>query len=445
MDEASRFQRAALMYQGGVLAEGTPDEIATLATGTMIVVECEPQTEALRRLQEPFPQIEAVGSRLRVWVDQESGQAASDAVRDELDGLTINSLELIEPELEDIFVARLRQEGHSLDELPKLTGAISQGNPVAIEANKLSKVFGDFRAVDEISFSVPRGEIFGLLGANGAGKTTAIKMLTGILQPTAGEGQVAGADMHRAGRLIKQRVGYMSQAFSLYLDLSVTENIRLFAGIYGLDPAARRERIPWILNLAGLNGHEDERTGSLPMGLRQRLALGCALVHQPQILFLDEPTSGVDPLGRRRFWDILFQLAREQKVTILVTTHYMSEAEHCDHLALMYAGRIVADDTPDNMKKAVAAEAGELLEICTDKPLQAMAILQDASYPGVALFGKRIHLLARDQSATNARIRALLSSAKISVQSIQSKALSMEDVFVHHVMALERAEQQRAA
>lgn len=445
MDEASRFQRAALIFQGRVLAEGEPDEIADLAEGTMVVVDCEQQAEALHRLRERFPQIEAVGRRLRVWVDRMSGPGAAEPIKTALAGLTITSLQTSEPELEDIFVARLRHEGQSLGELPKLAGGVVRGDAVAIEAHALTKAFGSFRAVDEISFSVPRGEIFGLLGANGAGKTTAIKMLTGILKPSAGDGTVAGADMHRAGRLIKQRVGYMSQAFSLYLDLSVTENIRLFAGIYGLDPDTRRERIAWILDLAGLEKHGNERAGSLPMGLRQRLALGCALVHSPQILFLDEPTSGVDPLGRRRFWDILFHLSREQKVTILVTTHYMSEAEHCDHLALMYAGRIVADDTPDNMKRAVSAEAGELLEIHTDRPLEALAFLDEARFPGVALFGKRIHLLAPDLAVAEARIRGLLSAANIAVHDVRSRPLSMEDVFVYRVLELERARGRNAA
>ncbi len=279
-----------------------------------------------------------------------------------------SQLECDTPGLEDVFVAKLRQEGDVVTDLPVFEPTTDTSEGVAIEARELSKCFNDFTAVDKISFTVPKGEIFGLLGANGAGKTTAIKMLTGIQLPTSGEGQVAGANMSTAAQLIKQRIGYMSQAFSLYLDLSVSENINLFAGVYGLDPKTRRERGAWIIELAGLQGHEKELAGSLPMGLRQRLALGCALVHKPQILFLDEPTSGVDPLGRRRFWEILFNLARVQKVTILVTTHYMSEAEHCDHLALMYAGRVVADDTPDNMKRAVTAEAGGLLEVSVDNP-----------------------------------------------------------------------------
>jgi ABC-2 type transport system ATP-binding protein len=231
-----------------------------------------------------------------------------------------------------------------------------------------------------LNFAVPPGQIFGLLGANGAGKSTVIKMLTGILKPSAGQGRVAGANMRGAGIAIKQRIGYMSQAFSLYTDLTVEENIRLYAGIYGLGRVETPARVQWVVGMAGLQGLQAQRTASLPMGQRQRLALGCALVHCPQVLFLDEPTSGVDPVGRRAFWDVLFHLSRQYRVAMLVTTHYMSEAEHCDHLALMYAGRVVADATPLAMKQAVADEAGHLLEVtCTDaaRALTASGLITD--------------------------------------------------------------------
>lgn len=445
MDEATRFQRAALMYQGKVLAEGEPDVIGNLAQGTMITIDVDSQAEALQTLSKQFEQLEAVGSRLRIWVDEADATLAEQQLRDALSGFTIDHLECDTPGLEDVFVAKLRQEGNVVAELPAFEAGSNDKTGVAIEAHELSKRFDDFTAVDKISFTVPKGEIFGLLGANGAGKTTAIKMLTGIQLPSSGEGQVAGANMSTAAQLIKQRIGYMSQAFSLYLDLSVSENINLFAGVYGLDPKMRRERSAWIIELAGLQGYEKELAGSLPMGLRQRLALGCALVHKPQILFLDEPTSGVDPLGRRRFWEILFNLARVQNVTILVTTHYMSEAEHCDHLALMYAGRVVADDTPDNMKKAVTAEAGGLLEVSVDNPIVAVGVLEESEYKGAALFGRKIHLWAADDEANRSRITSLLADADITVLGIQARSLSMEDVFVYRVLQQEQAREKDAA
>jgi len=286
-----------------------------------------------------------------------------------------------------------------------------------------------------------QGEIFGLLGANGAGKTTVIKMLNGIVPPTAGEGRVAGVDMRTAGGAIKERIGYMSQAFSLYLDLTVIENIRLFAGIYGLARREAQQRMEWIVEMAGLTGYEDDRTGRLPMGVRQRLALGCALVHSPRVLFLDEPTSGVDPIGRRRFWELLSRLAREEGVAILITTHYLSEAEHCDRLALMYAGRIVAEGTPAHLKRQVERDIGQLVEMVVDKPGIALAHVVAAGFAGAALFGTKIHVLSRDPSRDEGRLRDVLIRSGIAVRSVRTRTLSLEDVFVSRVMALEQAAQ----
>ncbi|MFZ5542266.1 MAG: ATP-binding cassette domain-containing protein [Pseudomonadota bacterium] len=268
------------------------------------------------------------------------------------------------PTLEDFFVARVSELTHQpIVPAPRADAlapgaAVRPGGPAAIEARSLTRDFGGFRAADGVSFRVARGEIFGLLGANGAGKTTVIKMLTGILPPTSGVGQVAGADMRHASRQIRQRIGYMSQAFSLYADLSVRENLMLYAGLYGLRGRAARERAAAVTGLGGLGGHLDEPVGGLPVGLRQRLALGCALLHRPQVLFLDEPTSGVDPLGRRRFWSILWQLAREEQVAVLLSTHHLTEAELCDHLVLLYDGRVVADATPAQMKQRLQRQLG---------------------------------------------------------------------------------------
>jgi drug efflux transport system ATP-binding protein len=296
-----------------------------------------------------------------------------------------------------------------------------------------------------VSFRIPQGQIFGLLGANGAGKTTVIKMLTGLLPPTGGQGYVAGRDTRTAGQAIKRRIGYMSQAFSLYQDLTALENIRLYAGIYGLTAEQTQQRIEWILEMGGLRGHENHTSGSLPMGLRQRLALGCALIHRPHVLFLDEPTSGVDPVGRRRFWDILFHLSREEGVAILVTTHSMSEAEHCDHLALMYAGRIVADAPPEEMKRQVEREAGRMLEVTTDQPTRALDLLTERGFPAASLFGPHVHLVSHQPETDRERISRMLIDAGIQVDAIAPRPLSMEDVFVYRVTELERRDQGVAA
>lgn len=447
LDEADRFHRVSLFHEGRVMGEGTPAELIARVPGTLALFRAEPQAEALPRLKAQFPQTEAMGAWLRVFAEGLDATQARTTVDACLatsapasTAIQVTDWFAREPELEDVFVAMLRQRGARLDtSLPADAPAAAPTSTLAIEATGLTRVFGDFRAADAVSFAVPQGEIFGLLGANGAGKTTVIKMLTGILKPSSGAGRVAGADMRSAGLAIKERIGYMSQAFSLYHDLSVVENIRLYAGIYGLDDRRARQRGDWVIGMAGLAGFEDDAAGRLPMGLRQRLALGCALVHEPRVLFLDEPTSGVDPIGRRMFWDILFHLSRREGVAILVTTHYMSEAEHCDHLALMFAGRVVADASPEAMKQELIASAGQLLELRVDRPVPAQHALRDAGFANVALHGRAVHLLSRDADTDRERLPALLDKAGIAVQSVGLRPLSMEDVFVQRITALEDA------
>lgn len=445
MDEAARFHRLSLMYNGQILAAGEPDAICRQAKGCLVQLTVEPQINALDFLKVRYPQIEAIGSRLRVFVDNTSSAEAAKVVSELLPGLAIKSIRAFDTELEDAFIALLRQgllanQAIQANTIPRFDNPLPNVEAIAIQAKELTRDFDKFRSVDHINFVVRQGEIFGLLGANGAGKTTAIKMLTGILPPSSGEGQVAGADMRNAGQMIKERIGYMSQAFSLYLDLTVMENIRLYASIYGVNRKIARQRIDWVVQIAGLKDVTDQLAGSLPMGIRQRLALGCALVHQPGVLFLDEPTSGVDPVGRRHFWDILVHLARVEQVAILVTTHYMSEAEHCDHLALMYAGRVIADDSPGNMIQALQDEAGQLLEITTDNPLAALAQLEQGGFKGVALFGKHIHLLAKDIASVEKQIRVLLDKQAIRLIALEAHAPTLEDVFVYRVLALEEKE-----
>ena len=450
MDEAARFHRLSFMSRGRVLASGSPGAIQSLVPGLVVTFESTPQLEAIARLKRHYAQVESLGPLLHVFTPEQEASTAVARIRDVLGDLPAGHIQTDEPELEDVVVALLLKERH--EQVEDLGGSdtrspragIPQFDGLAVEARELVRDFGTFRAVDRVSFDVKQGEIFGLLGANGAGKTTVIKMLNGILQPTGGEGWVAGADMRKAGGAIKERIGYMSQAFSLYLDLTVSENIRLFAGIYGLDRRQAQQRMEWIVDMAGLRGYEDERTGRLPMGVRQRLALGCALVHSPRVLFLDEPTSGVDPIGRRRFWDILSRLSREDGVAILITTHYMSEAEHCDRLALMYAGRIVAEGAPADLKSEVQRETGQLLEIATDGPGPALAQLMESGFANAALFGTKIHVLSPDPRHDEGRIRDVLSRSGIPIESVRTRMPSLEDVFVSRIRALEQASQKNA-
>ena len=440
MDEATRLQRVSLMFHGKMLAQGTPEEIQKLVPGTEVRLRVHPQMAAFQLLRSQFPQTEMFGDSLHVFVPDANAGAAASKVRTLLTAVSILDMSTGPPDLEDVVLALQ----NTLPEAEvNIAGARvapeSKRDELAIEAVALTRDFDGFRAADHVSFKVRRGELLGLLGANGAGKTTVIKMLTGILPPSGGRGHVAGADMRAASRDIKQRIGYVSQLFSLYLDLSARQNLELFAGIYGLDSRAARERVSWAIAIGGLSGHENDATGSLPTGLRQRLALGCALLHRPQVLFLDEPTAGVDPAGRRQFWDILFRLAREDGVAILVTTHYMSEAEHCDQIALMHAGRIVANGSPRELKSSLVAEAGELLEISTGEPEETMASLSAASFTGLALHGQRVHLLSRNPANDEVRIREALIRSGIPVYSIAPRSVSLEDVFVYRIEALERA------
>ncbi|MFA6011936.1 MAG: ATP-binding cassette domain-containing protein [Desulfobacteraceae bacterium] len=444
MEEASRFHRVSLMHEGQILAGGEPESVTAFAPGIMASIVAEPAVKALTLLKDRFGQVEALGSRLRVFLKGETVKSAGSVLKNVLNGVTIHEMETGEPELEDVFLqliatddAPARSDHEAISAKPETATSKPE---TAIEASGLGRCFAEFKAVDNVSFKVPYGEIFGLLGANGAGKTTVIKMLTGILRPTEGEGQVAGADMRNAGKAIKERIGYMSQAFSLYTDLTVLENIRLYAGIYGLDRRTAGERTAWVVDMAGLEDYQRNLAGGLPMGLRQRLALGCALVHRPQVLFLDEPTSGVDPLGRRQLWETFYRLSREERTAILITTHYMSEAEHCDHLALMFAGRVVADSTPRRMKEALEADAGGLLEVSSDNALLAMELLEKNGFSGAALYGKKIHVLSKDRAGSERQIEAILKAGGVTMTGSCEKPLSMEDVFVSRVLGLEKGE-----
>ncbi|MDD3554871.1 MAG: ATP-binding cassette domain-containing protein [Deltaproteobacteria bacterium] len=443
LDEAERFARMALLHGGRVLAEGTPEAILDEAPGSLVEFVAAPQMEALARLRARFANVEAVGGRIRVFVPDGQAQAALAEVRAQLDGLAVELATASIPSLEDAFIALLQRQRGENEEAPMVAGLKEDppvGDGVAIEARGLVRDFDHFRAVDQVSFTVRQGEIFGLLGANGAGKTTVIKMLTGILPPTGGAGAVAGADMRHAGQAIKERIGYVSQAFSLYQDMTVRENLRLFARIYGVSRQNLDARIGRVVELARLGKVCNEIVGRLPMGIRQRLALASALVHGPRVLFLDEPTSGVDPIGRRRFWEILVHLARVEQVAILLTTHYMSEAEHCDHLALMYAGKVIADDTPQALKDALVREAGQVLDIAAEPVLPALEALEQTGLADAALFGRRIHVLAHDVTAATVRIRGILEGKGIRVEDIAPRAPTLEDVFVWRILERERAE-----
>ena len=298
----------------------------------------------------------------------------------------------------------------------------------AILTQGLTKKFGAFVAVDNVSFSVSAGEVFGFLGPNGAGKTTTIRMLCGILPPTAGQALVGGVDVMKEPQKIRRNIGYMSQRFSLYTDLTVAENLTLYAGIYDIPEKYVKRRLKEVAELSAIAGKEDTLVADLPTGWRQRLALGCAILHEPEVLFLDEPTSGVDPAARQAFWELIYQLS-SQGTAVLVTTHYMEEAEQCNRIGMIFAGRLVAMNTPTLLKERIP---GNVYEVEAGDAIRASEIMRQL--PGIAEvspFGRRLHVLTETDKLTRTRLRQTLTKAGISVSSLEQVAPSLEDVFIY--------------
>ena len=298
----------------------------------------------------------------------------------------------------------------------------------AVTVENLEKWFGDFQAVNKVTFQVKRGEIFGFLGPNGAGKSTTMRMLCGIIVPTAGKANIIGFDVFKEAEQIKAHIGYMSQKFSLYEDLTVEENIDFYSGIYRIPKEDKKSRKDWVIKMSGLEEHRNSLTAILPGGWRQRLALGCALLHKPPVIFLDEPTSGVDPISRRNFWDLIYQLAAEG-VTVFVTTHYMDEAEYCDRLAMIYRGELVAIGTPDELKSRYMN--ADILNLECPDPFKMLQVVTGISViKEAALFGRGLHLTVEDSEAAMPMIATALQSQKADYTRLEKIRPSLEDVFV---------------
>ncbi len=468
LDEAERCNRLALIHQGRMLACGTPDDVKQLMRGTILEIRTQEPRQAAAVLRQQFPaaSVGLFGDRVHfVSTDgQNEAEHVGKTLRDA--GLPPQSVRTIPPTLEDVFVSAIGtgQRAVGWDELAPgerrptaIENIQSNGGtalatrsgptlplqppaaPIAVVVDKLERRFGSFMAVNQISFEVNRGEIFGFLGPNGAGKSTTIRMLCGILAPTGGRGSVAGFDIRTQPEEIKANVGYMSQKFSLYQDLTVEENIDFYAGIYRIGAKEKAERKQWVIEMSGLEYHRHRPTAILSGGWKQRLALGCAILHRPPILFLDEPTSGVDPISRRQFWDLIYQLSSEG-VTVFVTTHYMDEAEYCDRLALIYRGELIAQGTPEKLKHEAMQE--DVLEVVCERPEAAMEALAGlVSVKEVALFGNSLHLVAKDGDRAAAETRSRLAEQGFRVQQIERIVPSLEDVFVSLIEARDRAEQ----
>jgi len=347
LDEAQRCDQLILMHQGRLLDQGDFAHFSEPMRGRIYHLSSNQLSK--RQLQHRASDLPGV---LDAVIDNEQvriigRQAEPPALPETLADVQMTAAE---PSFEDAFVAGLKQDGNGANNIQVSAGQVSADHEKVIEVHNVQKRFGDFYAVRDISFQVNRGEVFGLLGANGAGKSTTFRMLCGLLPASAGQLTVAGHDLRRAAANARSHLGYMAQRFSLYVDLTVSENLRFFASAYGLDRTQRKQRIDWALQTFELDHYADSSSGDLPLGYKQRLAMAAALLHEPDILFLDEPTSGVDPLARREFWQRINALA-EAGVTVLVTTHFMEEANYCDRLVIMAEGEVLARGTPKELKQ----------------------------------------------------------------------------------------------
>ena len=436
LDEAERCHRVALMHAGEIHQIGTPAEIRRSLGATRLEVRtgrlgmAERVLSAMREEDEHVLDVQRFGDRLDVLVREP--QLAELAIRERLEtvGLEVDEIRRDEPLLENVFVARLHELGVEAryPPFPVRHDHSNLRGGVAIGAANLTKTFGAFRAVHDVSLQVGYGEVYGLLGANGAGKTTMIKMLCGLLDPTHGEVQLAGERRRLRSSEVRQRIGYMSQKFSLYDDLPIDENLGFFAGVYGVPAGEREEKIRWVLAFAGLEGRAHQLVGSLPRGWKQRVAFGAAIMHEPSVLFLDEPTSGVDPVARRAFWQLINRIA-DAGTAILVTTHYLEEAEQCNRLGLMVAGELVAEGAPTAIK---SGQRGHLLELHVDDPQRAADRLKQVMDRWrVSLFGERLHVITDDEvEQARHSIEATLGADGMRVLRAREARFSLEDVFI---------------
>jgi ABC-2 type transport system ATP-binding protein len=432
LDEAERCHRVALMHEGQLHRTGTPAELREGLGLTRLEVRAPALRAAETALagRDGIADVQRFGDRLDVMVreallGERAVRAALSAV-----GLAVDSVRPGAATLENAFVSILRSlKGETrLPEFPGRGEAPGPPDAVAIGARGLGKSFGGFEAVKDVDLEVRYGEVYGLLGANGAGKTTTIKMLCGLLEPSTGLVELAGERGQLRSQGVRQQVGYMSQRFSLYDDLTIEENLDFFAGVYQVEAARRAERKRWVLDFAGLADRGRQLTGSLPGGWKQRVAFGAAIMHEPRVLFLDEPTSGVDPIARRAFWAMINRLA-DEGTAILVTTHYLEEAEQCNRLGFMVSGELVAEGTPSGVK---AAQGGRVLEVRVDQPQRAVvALKRELENWRVALFGDRLHVIVDGEAADAARgLATRLERDSIRVLAVTEQDYSLEDVFI---------------
>lgn len=431
LDEAERCHRISLVHEGKIMAEDNPDNLKKNAKGHFFELIVDKQNEAydfLKNSKNTYS-VEIFGEIIKL---------CADLLMDELNGILtkheikVLSMKEIEPTLEDVFLQRVSKKeeiSFKLDRKVKESQVLED----MIICKNITMQFGNFTAVNNVNLNIKKGEIFGLLGPNGAGKTTLIKIMCGLLEPTKGEISVASFNIKTDKRRIWNNIGYMSQHFSLYANLSVIENLRLYAGLYEV----KEKSFDYILKPLGLEDYTKSFPRSVPLGIRQRLSLACALLHNPPVLFLDEPTSGVDPIAREMFWDIIYKLSRENGVTIIVTTHYMSEAEHCDRLGLMHQGSLLKSDSVKALKEFSEKLSGFLLSIKVPDYREVFDKIL-VEYPDAFLYGSKIQLRTKMVNEDTEKIEHLLMNLGLKNYEIAKQPITMEETFIDFIKNAEK-------
>ncbi len=445
LDEAERCDSIVMMHAGEVIAAGTPQELAAELDDRVLQVSAtgpEPVLASIREWQG-LQSLDQVGERCRILcLPPAAGTKPSEAFTDYMSSRQVSAqaldLQPARPSLEDVFVAHMTasREDAGAEETPSAVAASNRHKNIperesAVTTRGISCHFGDFKAVDRVDLAIDSGEIFGLLGPNGAGKTTLIKMLCGLQRITSGTARVLGCDVLTGKKALRHRIGYMSQKFSLYRDLSARENMALYGGLFGLANRELEGRIGELIGQFQLDKFSQRRVGSLPLGMRQRVALACALLHQPQLLFLDEPTSGVDPIARRQFWRAIHELTQRQGVTVIVSTHYMDEAEHCHRLGFMREGRMVVADTPAALKAEAVTRDGGLIAVMTEQFAQAFRLLKPV-FSEAIYYGRRIQWQSRNMDSDRREVEKILSGHGIEA-NVEELPLSVEEAFVNFI------------
>lgn len=451
LDEAERCNRLILMHEGEVLETGSPKQLKDglgyhrleVRAGKLAAMESK-LTSMMRQPGSVISDVQTFGDRLDVLVpDAQSGEnAVKEAAQAESESGLV--MELVEPTLENVFVKRLSvgKDHHERSSFPFMHGGVKGAAAptlpdfYAIEAKGVKKMFGSFAAVKDVSLAVKYGDIYGLLGANGAGKTTTIKILCGLIQPTAGKMALCGQASNLRSEALRQRLGYMSQKFTLYDDLTIRENLEFYCGVYCVPRELKMERISWVLRSSELTGQDGMLAGKLPGGWKQRLSFGAAVLHQPEVLFLDEPTSGVDPLARREMWKLIRDFSR-QGTAVLVTTHFLEEAEYCNNLGFMVAGALVAEGSPTQIK---AEQPGQLIELeLSDLNKGYTLIKNEMESWRTSMFASALHVVLDNPEQELPGLKQKLGSAGISVESERPLPFSLEDAFISIVQRAQNA------